>query len=181
FCENGHLCYKNDGLNCLIKKNALRQIEKVKKYVDREIKQKSARFCFSYPSSELVGEITVVIQEKEKNRSFKHRLDAFISKNSLDRLVVDELTHNRLSVSVKNINKNSAIEAYGLDLSDCYYFCDEKNDFKLAKTVVNKGGKIVCPANAIEELKNIAYYVSDKPHSYGVLDFLSSLFSNSLN
>lgn len=181
FCEDGHLCYKSDSSNCLIGKSELKQIQKVREYVNHQIKKPPYGYYLSYPEKDLLSEIIITVQEKEGALSFKQHLDNYIFENKLNKLIVKELTHKRLSISIKGVGKKSAIGVYNLDLADSYYFCDEENDLELAIKVVKSGGKVVCPSNAIQKIKDIAYFVSRKPFSYGVVDFLSSLFDNSSN
>lgn len=181
FYEDGHMSYQNGVSNCLIGNNELRQIGQIRKYIDNKIKNSSQENYLSYPSEELRGETTIIIQEKEGNTSSKEDLENYILKNGLNELIVKELTHNRLSIGVKGIGKKSAIKDYNLDLSNSYYFCDEINDLELALMIKNDGGKIISPNNAVKEIKNISYFVSDKPFSYGVVDFLSILLKNSSN
>ncbi len=91
------------------------------------------------------------------------------------------LTHNRLSINVIGIGKYSAIDHYPLDLSNSTYFCDENNDLELATKIKGSGGIVVCPSNAIDEIKAISSYASDLPYSYGVVDYLSKYFRKSSN
>lgn len=174
FCEDGHVCYKSNGSDCLVGNIELWQLQKVRNYIRQNVEHPPDGYFLSYPENRLMGEITVVLQEKASALSFRQYLDDFISKNNLNRLVIRNLTHNRLSIGVKGVGKKSAIDAYNLNLADSYYFCDEENDLELAKNVIDQGGKVVCPSNAIPEIKEVAYFVSEKPYSYGVVDFLSN-------
>lgn len=181
FCEDGHICYKNDRPKLLITKKDLEQIKIIKQYFKENIKEFENKYFVNCPSRKLIGQATLVIQEQNNCYLFKNILSNFIINNKLDRLTINLLTHNRLSITIKNINKNSAVQAYKLDLTDTFYFCDESNDIKLANTIISAGGKIICPNNAAPELKRVAYYISNKNYSYGVVDFLSSFFCKSSN
>jgi len=181
FCEDGHICYNNDGSNCLIDQTALEQLNKTRLYVNKFLDKMNKVYHIVLPHKDLISEITITIQEREGKASFKKSLDTYINRNKLDRLTVNILTHNRLSVSVIGIGKHSAIGHYPLDLSDSSYFCDERNDLELAKNIKGLGGMVICPINAIDEIKAVSNYVSDLPYSYGVVDYLSKYFKNSLN
>jgi len=181
FCEDGHICYNNDGSNCLIDQIARAQLNKTRFYVNKYLDKVNKKYHIALPHKDLVSEITITIQEREGKNSFKRSLDAFIKKNKVDKLQVNVLTHNRLSVSVIGIGKHSAIEHYPLDLSNSSYFCDERNDLELAKRIKAVSGIVICPSNAIDEIKTISDYVSDLPYSYGVVDYLSKYFKKSSN
>jgi len=171
YCEDGHLLYKKGVPTSLVSFSAQKQIDLMKKYVES--------LNLTYPSPELRGEVVIVIQEKENEGSIKPMLDSFVSENKLTELTVKQLTHNRLSISVKGTDKRAAVEFSGIELSQTVYFCDEQNDLELVKAILKKGGRIVCPSNATEEIKALASYVSAKPHSYGVIDYLSRVAKNS--
>lgn len=171
YCEDGHILYRRGVPISLISTQAQKQMDLMRKYIES--------LNLTYPSPELRGEVAIVIQEKENEDSVKTTLETFVSENNLTELTMKQLTHNRLSISVKGINKRVAIELSGIELDKTIYFCDEQNDLELTKVVLEKGGKIVCPSNAIEEIKTIASFVSSKPHSYGVVDYLSNVAKNS--
>ena len=181
FCEDGHLYYNTVTKKCLVGIKALNQLKKVRTYVHRHYRKFVSKYSIDLSQKDLVGEIIITIQAKEDKTIFGVILDKYIREHKLDMLRVNALTHGRLSVSVSGVGKRTAIESYPIDLSDTYFFCDEKNDLELAIKVKKSGGKIICPDNAIGELKNIADYVSKEPYSYGVVDFLSRYFKNSSN
>lgn len=181
-CEEGHICYFKNESTVLINKNESLQLDKVRKFVNMWITDNNdRRFNISPIHEDLSGEITITIQESNGNNSFISEIDRFIVENKLDRLKTNNLTHNRLSVSVIGIGKCSAIENSKLNLADSLFFCDEKNDLDLANKIIAREGSVICPSNAISELKDIATYVSDKPYSYGVVDYLSKCFKKSAN
>ena len=180
-CEDGHLCYNKDGSNCLVDGASVEQLNKIMKFIDVHLNMANKKYDISLPHQDLISEVTITIQELEGRGSFKESLEDFIRQNNLDKLRVNTLTHNRLSISVVGVGKHSAIDYYPLNLSDAYYFCDERNDMELAIKIKNAGGNVVCPSNAIDEIKDIANYVSDLPYSYGIVDYLSRYFKKSLN
>lgn len=179
FCEDGHIFYESGKKTVLIDKLATEQLKIVKKYLDKHINKTKRRFNFYYP--DFLGEVTIILQEEENSLSFKNKLIDYITRHELHLLKVVQLTHNRLSVSVKNVNKKTALEKYGIDFSNSYYFCDEINDLELALQIKTDGGEVICPSNAVSEIKKIASFISKKPYSYGVVDYLSNIFKNSSN
>ena len=138
-------------------------------------------FHIQHPSPDLIAEASIVVQGDDSVHKYKQYLGAIIKEKKLNLLTVKSLTHNRLAICVKDVDKNSAISTQGIDLADSYYFCDEINDLALAISIVRKGGKIICPSNAVDQLKKIAHFVSLKPFSYGVTDYLSMFLKNQNN
>jgi len=174
YCEDGLISLENGNVTFLANPVDLNQLEVARKYID-QIVVNTNQFNASYPDKHLRGDGVIIVQESSDEMPFMKHLTPFLAKNNLVNLSINLLTHNRLSVSVNNISKCSAINISKVNLSESYYFCDEKNDLELARLIKESGGKVICPSNAIEEVKSIAHYVSALPYSYGVVDYLSKI------
>lgn len=175
FCEDGHICYCGRETKLLIAEEAQKQLEIIRRIINDLLISPNNKYGVSSPENHLVGEVVIVMQEAENRPSIAEYLESYIKRNKLTELKINKLTHNRLSVSVLNVDKYSAISSQNINLSDCYYFCDDKNDLNLARHIASANGRIICPSNAIDELKSISSFVSDKSSSYGVVDFLSKI------
>lgn len=173
FCEDGHICYSQKETRLLITDEAKRQVLNIRQFIKKFINSSENKYYVTYPEKHLIGEVVTVIQEVENRPSIVRYLNNYIKVNRLTELKINKLTHHRLSVSVFDIDKYSAISSQNINLSDSYYFCDDLNDLNLAQHITSANGKIICPSNAIDELKKISTFVSNKPGSYGVVDFLS--------
>lgn len=173
FCEDGHVYYEHGNKKLLISNQAEVQLRVIKEIISSHVKNQAFLFHIRHPSPDLIAEASIVVQGDDSVYKYKEYLGATIKEKKLNLLTVKSLTHNRLAICVKDVDKNSAILAQGIDLADMYYFCDEINDLILATSIVKNGGKIICPFNAVDQIKKIAHYVSSKPYSYGVTDYLS--------
>lgn len=174
YCEDGLINLENGNVAFLANPTELSQLKIARKYID-QIVINTNEFKASYPDKHLRGDGVIIIQESYDSMPFMKHLTSYLAKNNLLYLNINHLTHNRLSVSVNNISKCSAIKVSQIKLSESYYFCDEKNDLELARLIQESRGKVICPSNAIKEIKRIAHYVSTQPYSFGVVDYLSKI------
>lgn len=171
-CEDGHICYYNKARRILLNLDELLQLERAKKLAKLSLKKFPS---VSLPDPNLISEVALVLQMKEKRLGFVEHLSAQIIKHNLDKIKVVELTHNRVLIAAKAANKCTAVLSSNIKLADSYYFCDEKNDLELASKINENKGRVICPSNAIPELKKIATYVAQKPYSFGVVEFLRQI------
>lgn len=174
YCEDGLVSFDNGNITFLINDDDLSQLNNVRTHVN-EIINTDNIYSASHPEQHLVGDGVIVVQEASEDMPFMNYLTSYIVRNNFDNLAINHLTHNRVAVSIKAVNKCSAIKNSKINLQECYYFCDEKNDLPLAQLINVSGGKVICPSNAIDGLKMIADYVSAKPYSFGVVDYLSKI------
>ncbi len=173
FCEDGHICYKDNSPKVLVNNESLEQLKKIRRFIEKSISDNKYKEDFALPATDLVSEVTITIQGLKKPMLFSYQIENFIEKDKLHLLKVNRLTHNMLSISVKNVNKYSAVKSANIKLSSSTFFCDEKNDLELALNVKKSGGKVVVPKNAVNDIKLIADYISRESYSHGVVDYLS--------
>src|SRR3989304_10020188 len=55
FCEDGHVCYKSDGSDCLVGNIELRQLQKVRSYIRQNVERPPDGYFLSYPEDHLMG------------------------------------------------------------------------------------------------------------------------------
>ena len=73
--------------------------------------------------------------------------------------------------TLKNI-----LDRYGSDLCSVAYMGDDLPDIPCMEAVKSAGGLVMCPADAIPDIKNISDYVSTKNAGYGaVRDYIGYL------
>lgn len=179
YCEDGHIYYDQGEPNINIDEASLDQLKKVRTFLNKQIKLKSTDYSINLPHAELISEVTITIQEDSNKMSFIDEVKNYINTNNLNLLQVIRLTHNRFVVNVKGVGKKYAIKSHEISMEESYYFCDEKNDMELAVEIKSRGGKVICPSNAINELKEIADYISEEACSHGVVGYLSKYFKKS--
>ncbi len=85
------------------------------------------------------------------------------SKSVENRFEALKIKHVFLGVGDKLTRFNSFVKDYDLDPKKIVYMGDDIPDYKVMKKV----GVPVCPADAVEEIKDISIYISDKEGGHG--------------
>jgi HAD superfamily hydrolase (TIGR01484 family) len=89
------------------------------------------------------------------------------------------VTYSSCSVEVLPFGMNKVVglkamlhQVPSIDLSQCMYIGDSKNDVEIGNYILDAGGLFCVPGNAISELKQIASYVATHEFDEGVLEIL---------
>ena len=112
-----------------------------------------------------LGIIPVIITARESS----------ILKNRCDELKIEELYQG---VKDKLTKLREIVEKYGESLSTVAYAGDDLPDVPCMEAVKKEGGLVVCPANAIPEIKALADYVSTQNAGDGAIRDIINHLSN---
>lgn len=76
-------------------------------------------------------------------------------------------------------NKIDKLKEIVSDLSTVAYIGDDINDLRCMEEVIKAQGVVACPADAVQDVKNIAHFISNKNGGDGsVRDFIEWIMEN---
>jgi hydroxymethylpyrimidine pyrophosphatase-like HAD family hydrolase len=177
--EDGHRFLK-EGTNFEIgTANSLAQMHQLRNYIANYISTsfQEAKITFCYPEDKYKGETYIILDYFcQYNDSPFDLVENFFNQALDSDLFSVKVLNGYCSVYLREANKASSFLQTGIDLqSKTIFCCDDQNDVKLAQVVKASGGFIVCPQNAINDIKSMSDYISQQPYFYGITEYLNKL------
>lgn len=118
------------------------------------------------------SQISVFSETPEIFPAIQEKIEGFLANTDGPELLINQ-SHFYLNISLMGVDKGTTLRALlamlGLERKDVAGIGDTEGDLPLREAV----GFFACPANATEETKAVADYVSPYPMLEGVLDILS--------
>lgn len=171
-CENGAVFYTLHNNTASYAPGVTREkiagLRAVRRFVEAEILPAFPQTVIQFGKE---AQLSIFSQEPEVFAEIKPRIERFVSENGGPELHISP-SHFYLNISLMGVDKGEALRVLARQLGaghdELAGIGDTVGDLPLRETV----GFFACPANATDEIKAVADYVSPYPLAEGVLDIL---------
>lgn len=193
--ENGHRAYINGVHTNLLSDGSKQELERLRQFIAKIfqafgcmwVNKYNIPLLVTYPKEAQRGEGYISLvdvakvslkQEEQIYGDLKGHLEELLIELGLENLTLHSTSPSHMTIEAKDSTKLSAVNKIVRGYSDIIFCCDSQNDLELARDVISKGGKVVCPANAIDSIKEIASFVAKAQHGAGICEYLERLAQN---
>lgn len=171
-CENGAVFYTlhNNTASYApgVTKEKIAGLRAVRRFVENEILPHYPQCVIQFGKE---AQLSVFSEQPEIFTELKPRIEEFVAQNNGPDLCISP-SHFYLNISLSGVDKGEALRVLARQLGATHDelagIGDTEGDLPLRETV----GFFACPANAKDEIKAVADYVSPYPLVEGVLDIL---------
>lgn len=181
--ENGHrLCINGKHIS-LLSEQSKQDLNDMRGFLNDRLKEATQPLNFAYAEKRIQGDCMITILDLAKTASSEglslcgstcDYLKNVIAELGLRNLKIHTTSIDHMTIEACDSTKKTAIQKLLNEHKEIVFCCDGKNDIELAEHVLALGGDVVCPANAVDDLKNIATFVSSRKHGAGICDYLMS-------
>jgi len=119
---------------------------------------------------------------KEKYFQVQEFVERIMQSLGVSFLKAFEAGNGTLRIVPKNISKHHTaglLHSFRIiDLSSSIFVGDGPNDILLARKIQEKGGGVIAVANAVDELKEVADYITESSSGIGFAEAISKIFNS---